>query len=118
MAAERIQITLEVQGMTCDGCASHVEKALRGVAGVYDAKVPSWRAARATVVAGADVADETLARTIEKAGYRAQVRERRPVRAGQMRPIVGAIVTAVAGPSILVRCLIPACLPATRRTAG
>ncbi len=81
--ADRVQSTLEVQGMTCDGCASHVEKALRGVAGVYDAKVPSWRAARATVVAGAGVADQTLERAIEKAGYRAQVRERRPVRAGQ-----------------------------------
>ncbi len=80
---ERTQMTLDVQGMTCEGCAAHVEKALRGVAGVHDAKVPSWRAARATVLAGADVADDTLTRSVEKAGYRAQVRERRPVREGQ-----------------------------------
>jgi mercuric reductase len=80
---DRTQITLDVQGMTCEGCASHVEKALRGVAGVHDAKVPSWRAARATVLAGADVADDTLTRSVEEAGYRARVRERRPVREGQ-----------------------------------
>ncbi len=81
--ADRIQVTMDVQGMTCDSCASHVETALRGVSGVDDAKVPSWRAGRATVVAGAGVADETLARAVEGAGYRAQVRERRQIRAGQ-----------------------------------
>lgn len=35
--AERAQVTLDVQGMTCDGCAAHVEKALHGVPGVEDA---------------------------------------------------------------------------------
>jgi mercuric reductase len=80
---DRVQITLDVHGMTCDGCASHVEKALRGVGGVEEAAVPSWRAARATLVAQADVPDEALTQVVEAAGYRAQLRERRVVRAGQ-----------------------------------
>jgi len=81
--ADRMRIALDVQGMTCDGCAAHVEKALRGVAGVTEAKVPSWRAGRATVVAEASVADEAFVRSVEEAGYRAQVRERRRVQEGQ-----------------------------------
>lgn len=60
--ADRVQVALDVQGMTCDGCASHVEKAPRGGAGVEAATVPSWRTGRATVVARADVADEALVR--------------------------------------------------------
>jgi mercuric reductase len=81
--AERAQVTLDVQGMTCDGCAAHVENALRGVAGVEEVKVPSWRAARATVTATAPVADDLLVEAVERAGYRAQVRERRAVREGR-----------------------------------
>lgn len=76
---ERVQITLDVQGMTCDGCASHVEQALKGVTGVEDAGVPGWRTARATVLAGADVTDEALTSAVERAGYRARRRERRAV---------------------------------------
>lgn len=53
--AERVQVTLDVQGMTCDGCAAHEERALRGSAGVEDPKVPSWRAGRATLTADADM---------------------------------------------------------------
>jgi mercuric reductase len=78
-----MQITLGVQGMTCDGCASHVQKALGSVPGVEEATVPSWRAGRATVVASPDVADEALVRSVEGAGYRALVRERRRLREGQ-----------------------------------
>jgi mercuric reductase len=81
--ADRFQITLDVQGMTCDGCAAHVEKALGAVAGVEEAQVPSWRSGRATVVSGLHVPDEALLRSVEDLGYRALVRERRAIREGQ-----------------------------------
>jgi mercuric reductase len=81
--ALRNQVVLEVQGMTCDGCASHVEAALRAVPGVDEATVASWREGHATALASTEVADETLIRAVEDAGYRAHVRERRPVREGQ-----------------------------------
>jgi mercuric reductase len=87
--AERVQVTLDVQGMTCDGCTAHVEQALRGVAGVEDAKVPSWRAGRATLTAGAEVGDDLLVGAVEGAGYRGQIRERRALREGQRFPARG-----------------------------
>ncbi len=87
--ADQVQVMLQVDGMTCDGCARHVESALRGAAGVEEATVPTWQAGRATVIADAGVTDDTLARAIEAAGYRARVRERRRVREGQRFPSGG-----------------------------
>ena len=55
---DRRQVVLEVDGMTCDGCARHVERAMRSVVGVGEATVPTWRAGRAMAVADAGVADE------------------------------------------------------------
>lgn len=81
--ADRVQLTLDVQGMTCDGCAAHVEKALLGVPGVEAARVPAWRAARATVVATAAVSEDALVRAVTEAGYRAVVQQRRAVGEGQ-----------------------------------
>jgi mercuric reductase len=88
--AEQVQVTLDVDGMTCDGCARHVEQALRGVAGVGEATVPTWRARRATVIADAGVADTSLAEAVEAAGYGARVRERRALREGQRFAAGGA----------------------------
>lgn len=81
--ADHVQLTLDVQGMTCDGCARHIESALRGVAGVVEATVPAWQAGRATVVADMGATDDLLTRVVEDAGYRARVRGRRPVQEGQ-----------------------------------
>lgn len=69
--AERVQVMLDVQGMTCDGCARHVERGLLAVSGVVEATVPTWQAGRATVIAGEGVSDEKLAAAAEAAGYRA-----------------------------------------------
>lgn len=87
--ADREQVTLEVHGMTCDGCAAHVEKALSGVTGVEEAKVPSWRAGRGTVLARPALPDHLLIRSVEQAGYRATVRERRAVHESQRFPSRG-----------------------------
>jgi mercuric reductase len=87
--ADRVQVTLQVDGMTCDGCARHVERALSSVAGVGEATVPAWRAGRATAVADIGVTDETLTGAVEAAGYRARVRERRALREGQRFPAGG-----------------------------
>jgi hypothetical protein len=63
--ADRAQVTPDVQGMTRDGCAPHVESALRGVAGVAEATVPTWQAGRATAIARAGVADEGPTASVE-----------------------------------------------------
>jgi mercuric reductase len=87
--AERVQVVLQVKGMTCDGCARHVERALKGVAGIAEVMAPTWQAGRATVLADAEVADDALIRAVEAAGYRALVSERRMIKAGQRFPSGG-----------------------------
>ncbi len=86
---QRTQITLRVEGMTCDGCARHVTEALKSVSGVEEARVPSWRAGRATVLAEAKVTDEALLRAVEAAGYRGVVLERRPIEGERRFPSEG-----------------------------
>ncbi len=73
----RQEITLEVKGMTCDSCAHHVTQALRQIPGVEEVDVPGWRSARATVTVDGDVANESLIKAIDDAGYRATVKQRR-----------------------------------------
>lgn len=72
-------IVLSIEGMTCDGCAHHVREALGSVSGVIEAGVPSWKGGQATVVAWAGTQDNDLIGAVEKAGYRAAVREVQPV---------------------------------------
>lgn len=67
------QIELAIRGMTCDACASHVAAALQRVDGVIAAEVPDWKSGRAlvTVTSPDLVADETLIRAVNGAGYQA-----------------------------------------------
>ncbi|MCU0662710.1 MAG: permease [Myxococcota bacterium] len=63
MAMER---TLEVQGMTCKNCASHVERALRAVSGVQDVVV---ELAQGAVKVKGDAESSALVAAITAAGY-------------------------------------------------
>ncbi len=58
-----------VEGMTCASCASRVERALSGVAGVTAASI-NLATEQASVTAQAGVSMATLTRAVEKAGYR------------------------------------------------
>ncbi len=73
------KLELSVRGMTCDSCAVHVAKALKGVVGVTDADVPDWQSARATVVAESGVKADALAAAVREAGYSAAVKTRKPI---------------------------------------
>jgi len=66
------QIVLEIQGMTCEGCAPTVEKALRGVPGVAAATV-SYERKQATVFVpkGKHVPREALLQAVRNVGYEA-----------------------------------------------
>lgn len=66
--AKRLQITLDVQGMTCDGCARQVTSALGVREGVHDVKVPTWQSGRATLVVSPGVTDEVLIRAVASVG--------------------------------------------------
>lgn len=84
--ADQQNIVLQIEGMTCDGCAAHVRKALSGVARVSEVQLPDWRAAKVELLAEGGVADTALVKAVEDAGYRAIVRERRAVDQGRKVP--------------------------------
>ena len=61
--------TLKVVGMSCGGCASNVEKALKGVAGVTKATV-NLKAGNAQVeYDAAKATDQDLIKAVKGAGY-------------------------------------------------
>lgn len=76
------KLTIEIQGMTCESCAQHVERALQGVEGVAQAAVPGWESGRATLRAKAAVDPEALVRAVEEAGYKAIIEEQRNAEPG------------------------------------
>jgi len=87
---ERVQFLLQVEGMSCDGCARHVEEALRSVSGVEWAKVGDWRAKRAVVVASPTVKGAELEAAVKTAGYRAFITAQQPVPEGREVPAADA----------------------------
>lgn len=71
-------LVLDIAGMTCDGCAAHVKKALSGVKGVKDAKV-SFSAKEARVrIAKPTAAEKKLVEAVRKAGYDAHAKAKTP----------------------------------------
>jgi mercuric reductase len=77
---KREKAELNVQGMTCRSCARHVEKALKDVTGVQEARVPGWESGRAEVTVESDVTARELAEAVRSAGYKARVESRTPLR--------------------------------------
>ena len=69
--AEKTNIELDIEGMTCDSCATHVESALKNIPGVDNASVPGWESGRATVKTSTDVDITTLETAVKDAGYSA-----------------------------------------------
>lgn len=66
-------VTLNIQGMTCGGCAANVERTLKALAGVQQAKV-DLAAARATVdYDAAQATPAAMVSAVEDAGFDAAV---------------------------------------------
>ncbi len=64
--------TLEVDGMTCQGCVGNVTTLLEGVIGVESVQV-TLSPGRAVVVHGDSVTQSALIDTVEGAGFDAKV---------------------------------------------
>lgn len=79
--AEKKILELKVEGMHCATCPDHVEQALRHVEGVEAVQIPGWRSNKATVTARSDVLEADLEDSVTRAGYRAEVQSRRPLKA-------------------------------------
>lgn len=59
---------LDIEGMMCQHCVAHVNKALSGIEGVEDVEV-SLENKNAAVTLAADVSDEVLVKAVVDAGY-------------------------------------------------
>jgi len=84
---EKTNIELNIEGMTCDSCATHVESALKSVPGVENASVPGWESGRASVETSADVDITSLEAVVKEAGYSAAIKPK----TGQKRSAVPII---------------------------
>lgn len=67
-------VSLEVDGMTCESCARHVEQALKAMPGVHGAEV-SYKEGTAKVSTGDGASSNALISAIAKAGYGAKALE-------------------------------------------
>ncbi|MEM9542904.1 MAG: heavy metal translocating P-type ATPase [Cyanobacteria bacterium P01_E01_bin.42] len=68
---EIVQTHLQVQGMSCAGCASRIEKVIQKVSGVDECNV-NFALSRATITYDPDtIAIDNIQKAIEKAGYQA-----------------------------------------------
>lgn len=74
------ELELEIRGMTCESCASHVEKALGGVPGVVNVFVPGWESGQAIVRVEDEVSPDDLESAVAGAGYSAKVKLKRSER--------------------------------------
>jgi copper chaperone CopZ len=61
-------LTMHIEGMSCNHCKMAVEKALQGVTGVSKAEVDLQKKTAAITVQGT-VANDSLIRAVEDAGY-------------------------------------------------
>jgi copper chaperone len=62
--------TLKIQGMTCNHCVMRVQKALKGTAGVQDARVDLQKAEASVSFDESRVNIDTLAAAVVDAGYK------------------------------------------------
>lgn len=70
------ELTIEVRGMTCGHCEQSVAKALQSIPGVREVLEVSYADSRARLMAGPEATADRIERAVEKAGYRARVKER------------------------------------------
>ena len=64
-------VTFTVEGMMCNNCRAHVEKALSEVKGVRSATA-DLASKSVTIVAKESVTEETLKKAVVTAGYKVQ----------------------------------------------
>ena len=64
------RLSLPVEGMTCAACVSHVESALKGVAGVGKVSVNLATEKAVVELENGEVSVERLAHAVSQAGYK------------------------------------------------
>lgn len=65
------QLTLSIEGMTCEHCVMHVTAALKKVKGVIKADVDLNRKSATVTYQAGSASKEQLIKAVEEAGYKA-----------------------------------------------
>lgn len=66
-------VTLDIEGMTCEGCARSVVEELQKVEGVTAVRVDFGRHVAEVQLAGSEVESADLLRAVQLAGYKARL---------------------------------------------
>ncbi len=72
-------VEIQVQGMTCDDCRRHVQASLSAVDGISEVRIPDWRNGQVFLTVDTSVGNEILTETVQTAGYRGDVLNRRDI---------------------------------------
>lgn len=78
-------VVLDIEGMTCEACATHIRKSLEEVPGVVAAPVDYARREAVVKIAGSGTPNAALLDAVKKAGYSASVRAKGASAAGATR---------------------------------
>lgn len=80
-------VTLRIEGMTCEACTAHIQKALADVPGVQSASIDyGSHTAHVAVDPKAPTSHETLVKAVERAGYRVNAEKDKNMTAKNMNP--------------------------------
>lgn len=69
ISCEGINMTLQIEGMTCGHCKMAVEKALKSVSGVTDVQVSLEK--KSAEINGSGFDEQSLIEAVENAGFKA-----------------------------------------------
>ena len=80
---ERIQeietITLEIQGITCSSCVTHIKNALEAMEGVLAINIPGWQKRTGIIQTTREVNNGDIKKAIAKVGYQAKITAREKI---------------------------------------
>jgi copper chaperone CopZ len=69
------QVEYKVTGMTCGGCAASVTRVLRRNKAITDIEVEQWENRVVVTYDEGQTNDQTIIETIERLGYKAEVKQ-------------------------------------------
>ncbi|MFW9779854.1 MAG: heavy-metal-associated domain-containing protein [Candidatus Heimdallarchaeota archaeon] len=75
-----VQITLEIEGMTCESCVMDITEVLSEIQGVLKVSMTGWKSGRGKILALDTVNDGGLRDAVDEAGYSAIVLKRQAIK--------------------------------------
>ena len=63
------EVTINIEGMTCDGCVRNVTKTLENLVGVFGAEVSLERACAVVQFDPLTIDEQTMRQAVEEAGF-------------------------------------------------